>query len=98
MKTNEKKLCRTCKYGKKPEYHKPCVVYRNDCQLYEPIEEMTPEKAIEILEECWRYSKTYKYTDAEIREAFDLAIEALKREVNQEEDNAYREKKWGKRG
>lgn len=39
---------------------------------------MTNEEAIEILEERWRYSKTYKYTDAEIREAFDMAIEALK--------------------
>lgn len=39
---------------------------------------MTNEEAIEILEECWRYSKTYKCTDAEIREAFDMAIEALK--------------------
>ena len=40
---------------------------------------MTREEAIEILEERWRYSKTYKYTDAEIREAFDMAIEALKK-------------------
>lgn len=38
---------------------------------------MTNEEAIEILEERWRYSKTYKYTDAEIREAFDMAIKAL---------------------
>lgn len=38
---------------------------------------MTSKKAIEILEECWRYEKTYKYTDAEIREALDLAIKAL---------------------
>lgn len=38
---------------------------------------MTNEEAIEILEERWRYSKTYKYTDAEIREAFDTAIKAL---------------------
>ena len=38
---------------------------------------MTREEAIEILEERWRYSRTYKYTDAEIREAFDMAIKAL---------------------
>ena len=42
---------------------------------------MTNEKAIEILEECWRYAKTYKYTDAEIREAFDMAIKALEIEL-----------------
>ena len=41
---------------------------------------MTNKKAIEILEECWRYSKTYKYTDAEIREALDMAIKALEKE------------------
>ena len=38
---------------------------------------MTREEAIEILEERWRYSRTYKYTDAEIREAFDMAIKTL---------------------
>lgn len=41
---------------------------------------MTNGEAIEILEERWRYSKTYKYTDAEIREAFDMAIKALEQE------------------
>ena len=38
---------------------------------------MTENEAIEILEERWRYSRTYKYTDAEIREAFYMAIKAL---------------------
>jgi len=41
---------------------------------------MTREEAIEILEECWRYSETYKYTDAEIRESLDMAIKALEQE------------------
>lgn len=41
---------------------------------------MTKEIAIEILEERWRYSRTYKYTDAEIREAFELAIKALEQQ------------------
>lgn len=35
----EKRICRTCKYGGKPEYHKPCVMYRDDCHLYEKKEE-----------------------------------------------------------
>ena len=43
----EERLCRTCQYGKKPEYHKPCVVYRDDCQLYRPIVKMTPENFIQ---------------------------------------------------
>lgn len=37
---------------------------------------MTQEKTIEILEDLWRYEKV-KYTDQEVREAIDMAIEAL---------------------
>ena len=29
------KLCRTCRYGSEYELDKPCVVYRDDCPLYE---------------------------------------------------------------
>ena len=39
---------------------------------------MKIEKVIEILEECWRYSKSDKYTDIEIRAALDIAIYVLK--------------------
>lgn len=39
---------------------------------------MTDEKAIEILEECWRYSRTDKYTDDEIRQAIEKAIYYIK--------------------
>ena len=39
---------------------------------------MTIEKAIEILQELWRYKETDKYREAEIRQALDLAIQALK--------------------
>ena len=39
---------------------------------------MTREEAIEILGELWRYEKTDKYTDSQIREALEKAIEALK--------------------
>jgi hypothetical protein len=45
---------------------------------------MTNEKAIEILEECWRYSRTYKYTDAEIREALEIAIKALEQQPSED--------------
>jgi hypothetical protein len=69
----EERLCRTCKYGKKPEYHKPCVVYRDDCQLYESIEEMTPKKAIIQLE----YLKNNGFKTKEQFEALDMAIKAL---------------------
>ena len=28
------KLCDTCIYRNENEYHKPCVVYRDDCEHY----------------------------------------------------------------
>lgn len=39
---------------------------------------MTPEKAIEILQDLWRYEKV-EYTDKEIREAIEMAVEALQK-------------------
>lgn len=39
---------------------------------------MTIEKAIEILQELWRYKETDKYREAEIRQALDVAIQTLK--------------------
>lgn len=37
-------------------------------------------KEVDILRELWRFSVSEKYTDKEIREALDKAIEALKEE------------------
>lgn len=41
---------------------------------------MTREEAIELLKELWRYERTYKYTEDEIRQALDMAISALSAE------------------
>lgn len=38
---------------------------------------MTKEKSIEIIQELWRYKETDKYIETEIRQALDMAIEAL---------------------
>ena len=38
---------------------------------------MTNEKTIEILKELWRYEKTDKYSESEIREALKNAIKAV---------------------
>ncbi len=38
---------------------------------------MTNEKTIEILKELWRYSKTDKYSESEIRETIKIAIKAV---------------------
>ena len=38
---------------------------------------MTRAEAIEILKELWRYEKSDKYTDGEIREAISVAISSL---------------------
>lgn len=40
---------------------------------------MTIEKTTEILQELWRYKKTDKYTESEIRLALDIAIQTLKK-------------------
>ena len=39
---------------------------------------MTTEKTIEILQDLWRYEKV-KYTDKEVREAIEMAVEALQK-------------------
>ena len=46
--TNKEKLCKTCIYGDKVEYDKPCVVYSDKCKLYEQKKPMTNEEAIWI--------------------------------------------------
>lgn len=35
------KLCETCIYRNQDEYHKPCIVYRDDCEYYESEEDMS---------------------------------------------------------
>lgn len=52
---------------------------------------MTNRDAIERL----IYIKMHQI-DPEDYEVFDFAIKSLKREVQWENDNAFREKKWGK--
>lgn len=52
---------------------------------------MTSKEAIGRL----AYIKTHQI-DPEDYEVFDLAIKLLKREAQWENDNAFREKKWGK--
>lgn len=46
------KLCRTCRYGSEYELDKPCVVYREDCPLYEKRgDEMTNEALVDAIED-----------------------------------------------
>ena len=75
----EERLCRTCKYGKESEYQKPCVVYRNDCQLYEPIEEMTRvEQTIANLK------KLKSFHNGSYGADIDLAIKALEQQPSED--------------
>jgi hypothetical protein len=46
---------------------------------------MTREEAIEIIQELWRYEKTDKYTDTEIRQSLEMAIKALEQESKTEQ-------------
>jgi len=44
------KLCNTCKFGSMYELQKPCVVYREDCGLYERSNMLRTEKGtVEIM-------------------------------------------------
>lgn len=73
------KLCRTCRYGSEYELDKPCIVYREDCPLYQKEgDEMTREEAIKMLE----YIKHIGNGESEYKNdaqaiAIDMAIKAL---------------------
>ena len=41
---------------------------------------LAAEETIKILQELWKYKETDKYTEAEIRQALEMAIKALKQE------------------
>ena len=43
------KLCRTCRYGSEYELDKPCIVYREDCPLYEKEAKLRVWKADTII-------------------------------------------------
>lgn len=42
---------------------------------------MTNEEAVEILKELWRSEHTDSYSEKEIRNAIDLAIETLEKQI-----------------
>lgn len=80
------KLCRTCRYGNEYELDKPCIVYREDCPLYQKVGDgMTNEKAIEELKGIKSaYSNKQQFHEACLmrseHEALDMAIKALEQE------------------
>ena len=74
------KLCRTCRYGRMYELDKPCIVYREECPLYQKVGDgMNREEAIKILEnERDNHINGCKGVFYETRtEAIDMAIKAL---------------------
>ncbi len=77
------KLCRTCRYGSEYELDKPCIVYREDCPLYEKEgDAMNREKAIEELKGIKSaYSNKQQFHEARLmqseHEALNMAIKAL---------------------
>ena len=68
--------CDDCRYNQEPEYNKPCVVYREDCPLYQKEGYgMTRDEAIMTLKgEAWINCQE-KWL-----EALDVAIKALEQE------------------
>lgn len=70
------KLCRTCRYGSDYELDKPCIVYREDCPLYEKEgDEMNREEAIEVIKQ----DIPCEY-DTDLIEALEMAIKALEQD------------------
>ena len=80
--------CETCRFNGNTEYDKPCIIRREDCELYEEVEDLTPNEAIERLEQMIKWGDTYEVDE----DACKLAIKALKRygvlqEIRQEIEN-----------
>ena len=91
--TNKERLCSTCIYGDKIEYDKPCVIYSDNCQMYEEKKHMTNEEAIKILKGAIKKPNT---KDGYLGQAIDKAIKALEQQPCEDAisrqavlDNAY---------
>lgn len=69
------RLCDTCTYRNQDEYHKPCIVYRDDCEYYEKERgDMTREQAIKWLKYML---KNFDLPQEQYQTALDMAIKAL---------------------
>jgi len=66
------KKCETCRYGSEYELDKPCIVYRENCPMYEKEGDgMTNEQAkAEIMQ-------IYGVLSPNKQQALDMAIKAL---------------------
>lgn len=76
------KICDTCIYGHAYELDKPCIVYCDDCPLYQKVgDEMTRDEAIKrlrgILTESVEFENSVCYVTEEDREPLEMAIKAL---------------------
>ena len=77
------KLCDTCIYQNENEYHKPCIVRRDDCEYYKKERgDMSREEAIKELQESHDIMRSYDIDESESRlmTALDMAIKALEQE------------------
>ena len=86
------KKCDTCIYRNENEYHKPCIVYQDDCEFYEKERgDMTREDAI-------YYLKCSGMSDEQIKAVetgFLSVIEDIKAEiVKTVEEEKQIDKKW----
>lgn len=70
------KKCRTCRYGRMYELDKPCVVYRDDCPLYQKVGEyMENKEALSLIES---YLKSgYAHNTDDFKQALEIAIKAI---------------------
>lgn len=70
-------ICDTCIYRNRDEYHKPCIVYRDDCEFYEKERgDMTKEQE-NAINELQRMKMDKSHTGSEYN-AIKTAIQAIK--------------------
>lgn len=55
------KLCDTCIYGDKTEYFKPCIIYRDDCELYEEKMGTTLQNPCIMCTDCKNFEASDNY-------------------------------------
>lgn len=70
------KKCATCRYGSEYEYFKPCIVYREDCPLYQKIGEyMENKEALSLIASY--LNQGYAHNTDDFKQALKFAIRAI---------------------
>ncbi len=78
------KLCDTCIYRNENEYHKPCIVYRDDCEFYEKERGVMTDDLISrqaVIDGINRYFHDEYYQRTSIQDCRDCLIEDVIKDI-----------------